>query len=171
MAHGLGLAERNRRVITSEGIERGGTLPHAGHMTSNSNTGHGPHSAIFKFDALLGVGFGLLLLLTGELIHSVSGGGLSPEVLRGVGLFLLPWGYYNWVVAKSPSVSGTALAVHVLGDSAWVLGSMWLLWRDAAQLSAWGWLLYGPQTVMVLGILVIKVVSSRVRFNRTELSN
>lgn len=146
-------------------------LPHAAGMTSNSNTGPFPHSAIFQFDALLGVGFGLLLLLTGELIHRVSGAGLSPEVLRVAGFLLLPWGYYNWVVAKSSSVSGSALAVHFVGDSAWVLGSTWLLWRDATQFTAWGWLLYGPQAAMVLGILVIKVVSSRVRFSRTELWN
>lgn len=77
---------------------------------------------------------------------------------------LLPWGYYNWVVAKRTSVSGAALTVHVVVDTSWVLGSVWLLVRDAAVYTAWGWAFYGPQAAMVCGIVVTKMARSRASF-------
>jgi hypothetical protein len=151
--------------ITCEGIETNDEKSHVGCMKTHATSGlRPPHTSIFAFDALLGFGFGVLLLLGGAAVYAASGGGLSSEALRWLGMLLLPWGYYNWRVAKAASVSRLALIVHCAVDASWILGSAWLMVRDAPLYTVWGWVLYGPQAVMVCGILVTKIARSRASF-------
>lgn len=119
------------------------------------------HTRIFTVDALLSATLGILLVVAAEHIAVVSGGGLTVTSLRWVGGFLLPWAYYNWQIARQPTVQPHALAIHLVGDLGWIAGSLYLLVRDRAEFTGWGWVLYGPQTVTVLAIILAKVASSR----------
>ncbi len=123
---------------------------------------HLPHPRVFTFDALLAATLGLLLAVAAERIATVSGGGLTATSLRWVGIFLLPWAYYNWSVAKQMTVKVHALAIHVVVDFGWILGSLYLLIRDRAEFTGWGWVLYGPQTMTVFAIVLAKIASSGV---------
>jgi hypothetical protein len=123
---------------------------------------HLTHPRVFTVDALLSATLGLLLMVAAEQIADVAGGGLSGDGLRWVGGFLLPWAYYNWHIAKQPTVEPHALIIHILGDFGWILGSFYLLIRDCSEFTEWGWVLYGPQTMTVLAIVLAKIATSSV---------
>ncbi len=123
---------------------------------------HLPHPRVFTFDALLAVTLGLLLAVAAERIAAVSGGGLTATSLRWVGVLLLPWAYYNWSIAKQVAVKVYALAIHVVVDFAWILGSIYLLIRDRSEFTEWGWVFYGPQTMTVFAIVLAKIATSGV---------
>ena len=119
-----------------------------------------PH-LIFWLDAAGSLVFGLALILAAAPLTNLIGWSVPSAVLLGIGLFLLPWAFFNLVIARSTRPASTFLAANLVGDGIWVLGSVLLMQAQAAQFSVAGWVLMVGQTAAVSVVLALKLVSAR----------
>ena len=119
-----------------------------------------PH-LIFWLDAAGSLVFGLALTFAAAPLSSLFGWSVPPTVLFCIGLFLLPWAFFNLVIARSTRPASPLLAANLIGDGIWILGSVLLMQTQAAQLSIAGWGLMVGQTVAVSIVLAIKLLSAR----------
>ena len=91
-----------------------------------------PH-LIFWLDAAGSLVFGLALIFAAAPLTNLIGWSVPPAVLLGIGLFLLPWAFFNLVIARSTRPASTFLAANLVGDGIWVLGSVLLMQAQAAE--------------------------------------
>lgn len=118
-----------------------------------------PVTPIFAIDAVLAAGLGASLALLAGPLHELAGAGLSTSALRLVGLGLLPWAAHNWHTAFEPRLSALHFGIQAIGDALWVAISVWLCVTHWADLTVIGKGLYAPQTVLVAGVFVAKVMA------------
>jgi xanthine/uracil permease len=119
-----------------------------------------PH-LIFWLDAAGSLVFGLALIFAAAPLTSLFGWSVPPTVLLCIGLFLLPWAFFNLAIARSSKPASTFLAANLIGDGIWILGSVLLMLAQAAQFSTAGWVLMVGQTAAVSLVLALKLVSAR----------
>ena len=80
---------------------------------------------VLLLDATASGGMGVLFLVAGDSLGSVLG--LPLNLVRSVGVFLVPFGMFLvWVATRRYSLPAITRAI-VIGNVLWVIASVWLL--------------------------------------------
>ncbi|AKQ63124.1 hypothetical protein A176_000036 [Myxococcus hansupus] len=111
---------------------------------------------VYQVDTAAALGLGLALMLLAPTLTQLAGWALPSSFLFGLGLFLMPWGAFNYWVSRQP-VPGAVL-VHFFVDGGWVLGSILLMVLHAETLTAVGNALIAGQAVAVAGVFALKAM-------------
>lgn len=116
-----------------------------------------PLVRVFCWDAWLAAGLALALIALADFFYRWSNGGYDATTLRAIGVALVPWAYHNWTIGHAASWRPVAMVLQILGDVTWLLGSAFVCMRDGAEWTAFGYVLYGPQMLVVACILALKI--------------
>jgi hypothetical protein len=116
---------------------------------------------IYILDAAVCFALGIALMALAGPLAAITGGVLPPALLFWAGLVLLPWAAFNLYTGRARHPAPGILGVHLLGDAAWVVGSVIVLVAYAGSLNAIGMVLLAGQAVAVLGVFTIKLVTRR----------
>ncbi|GHG80549.1 hypothetical protein [Comamonas sp. JC664] len=111
---------------------------------------------IYQADTLAALSMGLALMLLAPTLTQLAGWAMPSSFLFGIGVFLMPWGLFNYWMSRHPTPG--AVWVHFLVDGGWVLGSVLLLVLHAETLTALGNALIAGQAVSVAAVFALKAM-------------
>lgn len=115
---------------------------------------------IYWLDAGASLAFGIALLATAVPLTHLAGWSVPSGVLTAIGLALLPWALFNFIIARSAEPVLVMVRINIIGDLFWVLGSAILMLTQAAQLTPVGWALMVGQALAVGGVLATKMLGA-----------
>lgn len=115
-----------------------------------------PH-IVYGVDALVSTAMGLALLAWAGPLTQLAGWAMPPDLLWIIGLLLLPWAAFNAWIARSARPPRVAVTANIVGDVAWIAGTVALLAIHAASLSGPGLALLAGQGIAVVGVLTLKL--------------
>ncbi len=110
---------------------------------------------IYTFDAVVCFAMGLALVGLAVPLAGLAGG-LPPTLFFWAGVVLVPWAAFNLYTARAHSVAPGVVVAHLLGDAAWVIGSIAVLVAFAGSLSPLGFVLVAAQALAVMGVFALK---------------
>jgi len=113
---------------------------------------------IYILDAVVCLAMGLALVGLAVPLAELAGT-LPPAILFWAGVVLVPWAAFNLYTARARIIAPGVVAVHLLGDAAWVIGSVAVLVAFAAGLGTLGFILIAGQAVAVAGVFAVKLAT------------
>lgn len=119
-----------------------------------------PH-LIYGLDAIVSAAMGIALLVTAEPLTQLVGWTMPAGFLWTIGLLLLPWAAFNAWVARTDRPAKALVRGNIVGDIAWVVGTIVLVLLQASSLSPIGLALLAGQGIAVVGVLAIKLAGAR----------
>ncbi|QDZ09946.1 hypothetical protein [Devosia ginsengisoli] len=119
-----------------------------------------PH-LVYGVDAIVSAAMGIALLVLAEPLTQMAGWSLPSGFLWTIGLLLLPWAAFNAWIARTGHPAQGVVRGNIMGDIAWVGGSIALILLHAPSLSPLGLVLLAGQGIAVAGVLALKLAGAR----------
>ena len=114
---------------------------------------------VLAFDAISGVGTGLLQLAASGLLSGLLG--LSEPLLRTSGIAIFAFVALAAWLAMQRTPSRAGLAVLVLGNFAWAIGCLWLAMGGAAGVTSVGVVYLMVQVLVVAALAELQWMGLR----------
>lgn len=110
----------------------------------------------FLADSIVSVTMGAACIVLAMPLTRLVGWNLPPEVLVGLGIFLIPWGGMNYLTSQIALPSKMILLGNIGVDATWLLGSVVVLIMTMSTLTPAGWILLIGQALGVLTMFLTK---------------
>jgi uncharacterized membrane protein HdeD (DUF308 family) len=101
---------------------------------------------------------GALLAFLPATIADLLGSALSSAAVLAIGIFLIGWGIFHLLAAKSQRPNMGSVRIAVAGDALWIAASIALLVSDWAAFSAIGVAAIAVVAVAVADIMLLKII-------------
>lgn len=121
---------------------------------------------VYWLDGAVSFVMGAGMALFAAPVTAMLGWPLPAGFLLTLGIILLPWSAFNIWTARAPRTSGLVLALHLLVDISWIVGSAALLLIYGPTLTLFGLVLITAQAIAVTGVLVLKLAGARAMRSR-----
>ncbi|UJW85813.1 hypothetical protein [Devosia sp. SL43] len=119
-----------------------------------------PH-LVYGVDAAVSFAMGIALIFAATPVTELAGWAMPSTFLWIIGLLLLPWAAYNLWIARTIRPARGAVVANIIGDIAWVAGTVLLVAIHASTLSTLGLALLVGQGIAVSGVLLLKLTGAR----------
>ena len=112
-------------------------------------------------DGPLSATMGLALILAAAPLTELAGWSLPPLFLLSLGVFLLPWSVYNFMIGRMVRPPAALVWINMGVDLSWAVGSVLLAALYWGELSAIGIALVLGQALAVAGMFTAKLLGAR----------
>lgn len=116
---------------------------------------------IYRLDAGVGLTMFLAFTTLANPLAALVGWPPMEMIFLGAGIFLLPWGLFNWAIGSANGPDRLSIAANILGDGLWVLLSALLLVLYSAQMTPIGVTLILGQALFVAAVFATKLAVLR----------
>lgn len=103
---------------------------------------------VLRADAVTCLAMGALLALATGLVARLTG--LSPDLVRGAGVLLVPIGLFMAVTAQQPAGSSLAAWLIVIGNAGWVAASAAVALTASALTPFGAFFIWGQAAIVAL---------------------
>lgn len=114
---------------------------------------------VLNVDAATCVATGLLMTLGGNFLSGITQ--IPSSLLTAAGLSLFPVAAFILLVATRTSIPSTGVWSVVLGNIAWVLASLWLLFGSQTGANGLGLTFIAMQAIAVAALAELEIIGVR----------
>jgi hypothetical protein len=129
-----------------------------------STTPHIEPHLPYLVDGPLSATMGVALIVAAVPLTDLVGWSLPPTFFLIVGVFLLPWAVFNFLLGGMARPAPGLIWANIAGDGTWILGSLLLAAVFWNELSPWGAALLLGQALAVVGMFAVKLLGTRTLF-------
>jgi hypothetical protein len=112
---------------------------------------------IYQYDAVMSGVTGIGLVFAATTLADFVDWPSVAGFLNALGAFLLSWALFNYAIGTGAGPGRSTVWINIVGDSLWVVLSVFLLITHAAQMNLFGQIAMGLQALLVLGVMTLKL--------------